>query len=179
MSSSFSLIWTAILLPISFIALMGNNNPSVAVSSQQERANIQLSSKPIGETKSADTAEKIQFFCGSSYNTRLHKRVPTTIVQKGSGKFMLVQWVRPMGYGWTPQMRCQEFTQRMQAANNAGTMKYIISGKMNGQQVVCAAAKIDGDCQYLLMTLHPGDKPLQFVSDLQDTLNGRGEIVEQ
>jgi Circadian oscillating protein COP23 len=80
---------------------------------------------------------------------------------------------------WTPQMRCQEFARRVQAANNAGTMKYIISGKMNGQQVICTANKVSGDCQYLLMTLHPVDKPKQLVNDLQDALSGRGEIVER
>jgi Circadian oscillating protein COP23 len=178
MNSYFSSIYKAILLPISFIALMGNNN-AAAVSSSQELENIQLTSKPSGETKSAEPAEKIQFFCGSSYNARLHKKVPTTIAQKGSEKFILVQWVKPMGYDWTPQRHCQEFAGRIQAANNAGTMKYIISGKMNGQQVICTAKKVSGDCQYLLITLHSGDKPKQLVNDLQDVLSVRGEIVER
>jgi Circadian oscillating protein COP23 len=179
MNNYYSLICTAILLPISFIALMGNNNPPVAVSYQREQVSTQLSSKPSGETKSAEPAEKVEFFCGSTYSARLHKKVPTTIAQKGAEKFMLVQWIRPMGDDWTPQKRCQEFARRMQAANHAGTVNYIISGKMNGQQVICTAAKVDGDCQYLLMTLHPDDKPSQFVSDLQDTLHGQGGIVEQ
>jgi Circadian oscillating protein COP23 len=179
MNSYFFSICTAVLLPISFIAVMGNDSPSSAVNHQLGRPNIQPSSQLISDKKSADPAEKIQFYCAKVHNARLNKKVLTTIVQKGTQKFMLVQWVKPMGTYWTPERRCQKFVQRMQLANNVGTMEYIMHGKMNGQQVICTAAKVDGNCRYLLMTLQPGDRPLEILDELKNSLYGRGGMVEQ
>ena len=183
MNSYFSSICTAILLPISLIALMGNNNASVAVSSQQERANLQLGNKPIGETKSDKSAEKIQLTCGSSYNARLKKNVPTTIAQKGSEKRAIAQWVKPMGNYWTPQRRCQQVSQGMQAANAAGNLKYITNGKISKQRVICTETEVRGDCNNLLMALRAGDGSLKFLSEIKDILHcyylDNGIILEQ
>jgi Circadian oscillating protein COP23 len=179
MNSYFSSICTAVLLPISFISLMGNNNPSSAVSSQPERANIQASSQLISDNRSVEPAEKVQFYCGKSYHGRLDKKVPTTIAQKGSEKHVLIQWVKPIGKYWTPEKRCQEASHRMQVANATGKIEYIINGKMNGQNVICSAISVGGGCNKLLITLHPGDKPLNFLIEFKDVLHGRPEPTEQ
>jgi hypothetical protein len=179
MSSHFSSIWTSLLLPISLIALIGNNNPAVAVSSPQELANIQLSSKPSGEIKSVEPAEKIQFFCGSSYNDRLKKNVPTMIAQKGLQKRTIAQWVNSMDEYWTPERRCQQVSRGMQLANTAGNLKYITNGKMSDRRVICTTTEVNGDCKNVLMTVRPKDKPLKLLIEFNEIFNFHSDIVDQ
>jgi Circadian oscillating protein COP23 len=171
MNSYFSSICTAILLPISLISSIGNN-PAIAVSSGLERSNIQPSDRLISDATLTNPIEKIQLFCGISYNTRLKKNVPTTIAQKGSEKRAIAQWLKPMGDYWTPERRCQQVSQGMQAANSAGNLKYITSGKMNGQRVICTETEVSGDCNNLLMALRVEDKSLKFLGEIKEIFNG-------
>jgi Circadian oscillating protein COP23 len=120
----------------------------------------------------AQTAEG-QFYCGSTYHQQLKRRVPTTIVSVPTGKSALVQWVKPMGNHWTPERRCVEFSNRLEKAYRAETLRYLTNGKSGGQKVICTATEVNGKCQDVLMTLRPKDDALKILYELKDTLNGR------
>lgn len=177
MKNHFSSICAAILLPVTLLALAGNHNPASAVSSQAEQAQIKPSRQLVSQNQPAEIEDKIQFTCGTSYNNRLNKKVPTTLAWSPSGKRALIQWVKQMDSNWTPEKRCQEVSQRMQAANTAGTMQFITNGKMNGQRVICSATEVNGDCKNLLMTMRRDDKPLTFMNEFREVFNGRSEGV--
>jgi hypothetical protein len=177
MKNYFSSVCAAILLPVTLLSLAGNHHPASAVSSQPEQAQIKPSRQLVSQNQPAEIEDKIQFTCGTSYNNRLNKKVPTTLAWSPSGKRALIQWVKQMDNNWTPEKRCQEVSQRMQEANAAGTMQFITNGKMNGQRVICSATEVRGDCKNLLITLRPSDKALPFVTEFRDVFNGRSEGV--
>jgi hypothetical protein len=176
MKSYFSSVCTAILLPITLFSLAGNNNPASAVGSQPARSNITPHTQLVSQNDSSQE-DKARFTCGTSYSYRLKKRVPTTLSWSPAGKRALIQWVKQMDSHWTPEKRCQEVSKRMQEANDAGTLKYITNGKMNGQRVICTATEVNGDCKNLLMTLRQGDKPLKFMGEFQEVFNSRSDGV--
>jgi Circadian oscillating protein COP23 len=137
-----------------------------------------ISSSQHGKTKSQQLAieptAQIQFTCGSTFNNRQNRKVPTTIAWNSSERRAIVQWVKPMG-NWTPEQRCQEVSQRMQVANDAETLKYLTNGKIGGKKAICTATEVNGKCKNLLLTLRSNDKALDFLSELKDLFNGRSE----
>lgn len=177
MKNYFSSVCAAILLPITLFSLAGNN-PARAVGSQPERSNVTPSTQLIGQNDSSQE-DKARFICGASYNYQLKKRVPTTLSWSPAGKRALIQWVKQIDSHWTPEKRCQEVSQRMQEASNAGTMQYITNGKMNGQRVICSAMEVNGDCKNLLMTLRPGDNSLKFINEFKEVFTARAEGIIQ
>jgi Circadian oscillating protein COP23 len=139
---------------------------SITSSSQHGMAESQhLAVEPVAQ---------IQFTCGSTFNNRQNRKVPTTIAWNSLERRAIVQWVKPMG-NWTPEQRCQEVSQRMQAANDAGTLKYITNGKIGGKKAICTATEVNGKCKNLLLTLRSNDKALDFLGELKDLFNGRSE----
>jgi Circadian oscillating protein COP23 len=119
--------------------------------------------------------ENVQFACGSTFNEGLNRQVPTTIAWMPDNKYALIQWVKPMGTTWTPQKRCETLSKSIQTAYQSGTLKFLVNGKVNGNNVICAATEVEGDCKTVLMTLRKDDKPLQFLSELKDALNGHSD----
>lgn len=174
MKTYFSSVGSAFLLFASLFALTCTSQPSSAVSSQSNRSSILLRSQLVSQNEPA-LKDKIQLTCGSSYNDRLKKNVPTTIAQKGSERRAIAQWVRPMDEYWTPERRCQQVSQGMQAANAAGNLKYITNGKMNGQRVICTETEVLGDCNNLLMALLVKDNSLKFMGEIKAIFNAYRE----
>jgi hypothetical protein len=173
----------AILSAISLAISSCNNTQSGTTISDPGQSSISSSTKPVSVQVSPDSStapeEKIQFTCASTFNNKLQKKVPTTVAWKPSDKRAIVQWVKPMDNYWTPERRCSEVSQRMQAAHEAGTLKYLTNGKMNGQKVICTATEVNGACKNLLMTMRPQDKPLQFLEELKNLFNGRSSDVSR
>jgi Circadian oscillating protein COP23 len=176
MNKYLSLIYASIFLSIALATSACSNNID-----KSEQSNVDSNSQPVSMPASTDSStnsstestEKMQFICGSTYNDRLNQKVPTTIAWKSSDRRAIVQWTKPMDDYWSPEKRCEQVSTQMNQAFEAGTLKYITNGKMNGQNVICTATEVKGDCQNLLMTLRSEDKPLQFLGELKDIFNGR------
>jgi Circadian oscillating protein COP23 len=171
MKNYFSSVSSAFLLFASLSTLTCTIQSSSAVSFQSDRSSILSISQLVSANEPA-LEDKIKLICGSSYNDRLKKNVPTTIAQKGSEKRAIAQWVEPMGNYWTPQRRCEQVSQGMQAANAAGNLKYITNRKMSGQRVICTETEPAGDCNNLLMALRTEDKSLKFLGEIKGLFNG-------
>jgi hypothetical protein len=118
-------------------------------------------------------SDEVQFVCGTSFHKASNRKVPTTIAWTPTGKSAIVQWVKSIGNYWTPERRCNEFSQRMTIAYKAGTLKYLTNSRKSGSSVICTATEVNGKCQNILMTLRPQDKVMPFLSELKDVLNGR------
>ena len=114
-----------------------------------------------------------KFTCGTSFNERLKKRVPTTIYWTSTDKKAVIQWTKQINNNWTPQRRCEEFSGRIQSVYAANPDRlFFTNSKMGKSNVICATDRVNGACKQLLMTLRPGDKPLAFLQEFKDTLNG-------
>jgi hypothetical protein len=118
-------------------------------------------------------SEEVQFVCGTSFHKESNRKVPTTIAWTPTGKSAIVQWVKSIGNYWTPERRCNEFSQRMTIAYKAGTLKFLTNSRKNGSSVICTATEVNGKCQNILMTLRPQDKAMPFLTELKNVLNGR------
>lgn len=176
MNKYLSLTYLSIFLLIALTTSACSNTIKQSEQSNAD-ANSQSVSMPAPSdssvNSSTESSEKIQFACGSSYSDRLKQKVPTTIVWRASDRRAIVQWTKPMDSYWSPEKRCEQVSTQMSQAFEAGTLKYITNGKINGQNVICTATEVKGDCKNLLMTLRSEDKPLQFLGELKDIFNGK------
>lgn len=116
---------------------------------------------------------KLDFACDTSFNEKLNKRVPTTIIQRPNGKTPLIQWVKNLDDYWTPEKRCDGFSEGINRAYQDGASKFITSSRDKGNKVICTAIEKGGKCKTTLMTLRPKDNPLFFLNKIKDILNGR------
>ncbi|MDJ0717430.1 MAG: COP23 domain-containing protein [Prochloraceae cyanobacterium] len=92
-----------------------------------------------------------------------------TIANTQNGPIELIIWQSNFfsGSGYTPETRCQIVTSRFQQHSDAKNFRYVSTGRMNGQNVICVSSK-SGRCQSngLLITLQPDDRPNQVLRDM-------------
>jgi len=89
----------------------------------------------------------------------------------------VIRWISDYfaGSGWTPEARCEEVSRRFQTYYQEGSLKFLTTGRMNGESVVCTADRRGGGCQSLLFTLKPTSSPgaaLQQLLDVQVRASG-------
>jgi len=97
---------------------------------------------------------------------------PMTVVDTTRGRIQLIVWQSDYfrASGWTPEKRCQEVTKRFQIFSDNGSLRYIATGTMNNQPVICVAEKkgsafkCRGDG--LLLTLQSNDNPSKVLTEL-------------
>ncbi len=118
--------------------------------------------------------EKVQFVCSQSYDNISGTYVPSTLAWNPNNKKPIVIWKSEdhSGNGFPPQKRCEEISPRFQAAYDNGSLKYITSGIMNGQPVICTARLVGDDCATLLITLRHQDNAKRTLHQLSDILLG-------
>ncbi len=111
-------------------------------------------------------AQSTQFFCAISNG------VPTTFARSRRGNVPMIAWVSDSPPPWTPLKRCQDIAQRFQVFSDNGMLKYVRTGTIDGQAVLCAASSRGGGCPKtsVLLTIPP-DKDPQLV--LRELLNLR------
>jgi Circadian oscillating protein COP23 len=114
-----------------------------------------------------------RFFCG------IINRQPVTLARTPRGNVPVIRWVSNNYFPppWNAQKRCQEVAKRFQRNYDNGTLKYITSGSLNGEPVICAALRKDDSCtnSTLLFTLKPGtdaDVTLQRLMDRRGLASG-------
>ncbi|MFN9515995.1 MAG: COP23 domain-containing protein [Pseudanabaena sp.] len=57
--------------------------------------------------------------------------------------------------GWTPAVRCNEVSKRLESFRKSKLLKYVTVGIMNGERVICTASEKNGRCSGLIYTLKP------------------------
>ncbi len=116
-----------------------------------------------------------------NYSCIQHQGKPKTVADTSRGKIQLIVWESQYfkNSGWTPQKRCQEISKRFQKFSDNGTLRYITTGRMNNQPVICTGTRTAGSgykCMSdgLLMTLQPNDNPNQVLQDLFSKATRKG-----
>lgn len=112
--------------------------------------------------------KQVKFICGKSNN------VSATIAQTQRGNVTIIRWMSGFfsNSGFTPEKRCQAVSDRFQTYYNNGTLKYLTTGQINNQPVICTAKKQGGSCTDVLMTLEPKDDPNQVLRQLLSIRSG-------
>lgn len=111
--------------------------------------------------------------------------VPTTVAETSRGTVPVVHWKSDYfsESGWTPEARCQEVSQRFQTYHENDQLKYLVTGIMNHQDVVCTSNAKKGGCQNLLFTLKPisetGKTPSQTLRELMNVRERKGSALNE
>lgn len=113
-------------------------------------------------TKTTQAQTQTRFICGDWQGT------PTTIAQTATGEVPVIKWVSDYfsNSGYTPERRCQEVSLRFQNYHENGMLKFLTTGRLNSQPVVCITESNTGACQGLLFTLKPESNPNQTLVEL-------------
>jgi hypothetical protein len=118
----------------------------------------------VSFTGTAAKAQSSVFYCGTD------EGIPTTMASTSQDEVPVIRWVSDhfANSGWTPQARCEEVSQRFQTYHQDGSLKFLTTGRMNGQPVVCTADRQGGGCIALLFTLKPTSNPGATLQQLID-----------
>ena len=93
-----------------------------------------------------------------------------TFVNTPRGRVDLINWENEFGKEWTPQKRCSAVSQRFQKFLDNGNLKFIRTGNINQQPVLCVANVKGGNCpeENVLITLKQGTDPEGVLIKLVD-----------
>jgi hypothetical protein len=114
-------------------------------------------------------AKKPVFTC-----TEVEGRLATA-VQTKKGNVPLVYWDSGAfnGSGYSPEVRCQKVTQRFSNSYSSGQLKYLASGTVKNQPVICGLKVKSSSCnsKNMLFTLKPGSDPRNVLRQLNAVRN--------
>jgi hypothetical protein len=127
----------------------------------------QLLTKVLAATAIAFSSVTVAFVPGyaqlsprqTGFWCRTSTGVPATVYQNPQGAIEpWIEWTSDYfsGSGYSPITRCQLVSQRLETYRRNRDLKYITTGQMNGQNVICTADRVNGICQNLIYTLRPG-----------------------
>jgi hypothetical protein len=107
-------------------------------------------------------AGETKFICGT------WQGAPATIARTSKGDVPVIRWVSDHfnASGFTAQKRCQMVSAKFQQYYQEGTLKYLTTGRKNGNNVVCVAQSEKGACKGQLFTLKPGSNPGETLKQL-------------
>lgn len=130
--------------------------------------NPSSSAQTSSQSSNNSTKKAVKFLCSKSNNA------PATIARTARGDIAVIRWASGFfsGAGFTPEKRCEEVSSRFQNYHNNGTLKYLTTGQMNNQPVICTAKNQGGGCTSVLFTLEPGDDPNQVLRQLLSIRSG-------
>jgi Circadian oscillating protein COP23 len=106
----------------------------------------------------------------STYYCDEDRGVPATFVQTSRVPLPIIRWVS-VDLPIPPAQRCQSVSRNFQIAHDQGSLRYITTGIMRQQPVVCATSRKGDKCKNLLFELKPGSNPKYILNKL---LNRRG-----
>jgi len=123
-----------------------------------------LSSAAWFNTSPAQANPPSEFYCGVDRDG-----TPATIVRHPRyGDVTLIRWVSNYfeRSGYDPQTRCEMVSERFQNFQNNDDLKFLTTGLMNRERVVCVSPTDGGECNGLLFTLKRTSNPDQTLQDL-------------
>lgn len=119
-----------------------------------------------GFVSSAQAQSQAQFECAFDENN-----IPTTFVQTPDGIVQIFKWKSTwFNPPYTPAQRCQEVTNRL----NQFQPDYLVTGRVNNYNVICAGTQCYADGSNLLLTLRPDQSPAQVLQEIDNTRDGVG-----
>lgn len=128
----------------------------------------------LGQPSAAASASR--FVCGSSGGA------PATQAITRDGKTVtVIRWTSSVfdSAGWSQERRCQEVSSRFEDLRRSGRLRYLTTGRINGQPVICTTPSNGGACDGLLYTLKPGQDPTATLRTLLDIrVKARGPLNE-
>jgi hypothetical protein len=108
-------------------------------------------------------AQTAKYFCDTS------GQYPRTMARTPRGVVTILRWTRTAGE-YDPLERCKIVSARFQALHQEGTLRFITSGRLNRENIICVALERNGNClpekKGLLFTLKPGASPAATIRQM-------------
>lgn len=103
------------------------------------------------------------FYCDTSGNK------PVTVYTNPRG--VSEPWIRwTSNYfknaGYDPLTRCEDVSGRLETYRRNRELRFVTTGEMNGQNVICTASEFNGGCEELILTLKPDENPVRALTNL-------------
>lgn len=115
-------------------------------------------------TAPAKSYNKVKYICENS------GYFPITYVITPTEKIEFIAWKSQafQNSGYSAEKRCQTVTERFQYHSDVGNLRYITTGKINNQKVICVAKSKNSNCISggLLLTLESKDNPKKVLTEL-------------
>lgn len=96
------------------------------------------------------------------------------------GKINFLNFSRDISEDWSTSKRCGEVARRFQRHHDNGVLRFVGSGDVNNQPVLCAVTETGEVCnsENILVTLPPDTDPTTAARQLMDTRGlARGRII--
>ncbi|MBP0028436.1 COP23 domain-containing protein [Roseofilum reptotaenium CS-1145] len=124
-----------------------------------------LSLLAVGATAQIKSNQTQTFACGASRDG-----IPTTLALVPRGNIPIIRWVSEYftPFGYDPQTRCEQVSNRLQTYQEQGIANFITTGIQDGLDVICVSSVLGGPCTGLLFTLQPGESASRVIQDLFD-----------
>lgn len=113
------------------------------------------------------------FWCDTSSSP------PATLYQNSEGGTEpWIEWTSTdfEDSGYDPLTRCQQVSGRLETYRRNRQLRYITTGVVNRQNVICTASGDGGPCEGLIYTLKPGQEPNQTLERLMGWRVGEAGI---
>lgn len=125
------------------------------------------------------TIEQPSYAGGTIFKCEKRQGVPVTVAQTQDGrKVPMIRWLSQDYFSkeWSAERRCSEVSRRFQRSYDNGKLKFIKTGTLRGEPVVCAAANQSAPCtdSSLLFTLKRGSNAK---ATLRRLMNRRGLVA--
>jgi hypothetical protein len=106
-------------------------------------------------------AQTAKYFCDTSGQN------PRTMARTPRGVVTILSWARTVKE-YAPLTRCQQVSARFQNLHQEGSLRFITSGRRNGENIICVASERNGPClkNGLLFTLKPGASPAATIRQM-------------
>jgi Circadian oscillating protein COP23 len=123
-------------------------------------------------------AQSTTFYCDASGS---HLR---TMARTPRGLVTIMNWVKVGSkYDYNPLARCQNVSERLQRLYEQEPSLFITIGRLNGENIICAASERDGPClRYglgLLFTVKLGVSPRQTLLQIVNLSDEQRRMVYQ
>jgi len=118
---------------------------------------------------SSSTKEETYSTTPVYYCDRASDGTPTTFGATPSGiPLALIRWESNFftGAGYTPERRCEEVSANFEKYRLEDRLKFITTGKENGERVICVSSEYGGRCQGTLWTLKKDDDASELLHQL-------------
>jgi len=107
---------------------------------------------------------KVNFYCSTSIKQL------RTVAKTKTREINLVIWSSEAfdKSGYSPERRCKIVSDRLQSFAESGSLRYLTTGKINSQNVICVTKFKSKNClpNGLVLTLEPGDDPNKVLETL-------------
>jgi hypothetical protein len=130
----------------------------------------------IGISQPSRADHEKGFYCDTSRNS------PVTVYRNHEGgEEPWIRWTSNYfkNAGYDPLTRCHDVSHRLERYRQDDQLRFITTGRMNKQNVICTASEFDQECDKLILTLKPKEDPERALDNLFSWHTGGGEPSER